>query len=410
MADSYVCSGAIMQCTMGDQPAQLTVLPSRTVLLCGKPMANISDHVTKVNLAPFGRCRSLGFPATAAATAAHLGKLTPMPCMHNTPDPWIPGKSDYFVKGQPALLKSCKCICKWGGVISIVSNGQVGEGVQYVPVIPKDNFPHPQKFISDNKPKQKKSEVSNVDTSVQQNNIKKQTLLDELILEDAYWEKDGMKIRFIPYQMEVSLKLIFSYKYHDNKHNRSKAKFNLKFDIPDTKYEEKNQGLIVTGIQLHRLIEKDNKSKEGKTSPLYYCIIPNFSSDLAHVRKTSLKDEPIDNLILHDVYWEKDGMKIRFIPYQMELDTPLILVFSFEYDNFIYSREKAEFRLSFDIPDTIYSQENSEFIITGSYLLEHDNRLKDENGEELTDKDGRFYYCCEIEHFSSDLTNAKLKE
>ena len=393
---------------MGDQPAQLTVLPSRTVFLCGKPMANISDHVTKVNLAPFGKCSSLGFPATRAATAAHLGKLTPMPCMHNTPDPWIPGKSDYFVKGHPALLKSCKCICKWGGVISIVSNGQVGEGVQYVPVIPKDNFPHPQQFISDNKPEQKISEVSNVKSSVQQNN--NQTLLDELILEDVFWEKEGMKIRFIPYQMEVSLKLIFSYKYHDNKHNRSKAKFNLKFDIPDTKYEGNDQGLVISGIQLHRLIEKNRKSKEEQSSPLYYYTIPKFSTDLASVRRTLLQKELVDNLILHDVYWEKDGMKIRFLPYQMELDTPLILIFSFEHDDFIHNREKAVFKLTFDIPDTLYSKKDSEFIITGNYLLEHDNRLKNENGEEVIDKDGRFYYCCEIEHFSSDLTNAKLKE
>lgn len=124
MADSYVCSGAIMQCTMGEQPAQLTVLPSRTVFLCGKPMANISDHVSMVNLAPFGRCRSLGFPPTAEATTAHLGKLTPMPCVHNTPEPWMPGKTDYVVQHQPALLKSCKCICKWGGVISLITDGQ----------------------------------------------------------------------------------------------------------------------------------------------------------------------------------------------------------------------------------------------------------------------------------------------
>lgn len=132
MADSYVCSGATMRCTMGEKPAKLTVLPTRTVFLCGQPMANISDHKSMVNLAPFGRCRSLGYPATAAATAAHHGHLTPMPCVHNTPVPWMPGKSDYIVKGQPALLKSCKCQCMWGGTISLTTDGQAGEGTQYV--------------------------------------------------------------------------------------------------------------------------------------------------------------------------------------------------------------------------------------------------------------------------------------
>lgn len=132
MPDSYVCSGAMMRCTMGTSPAQLTVLPSRTVFLCGQPMANISDHKSMVNLAPFGLCRSLGFPATASATAAHHGVLTPMPCVHNTPAPWMPGKTDYFIQNQPALLKTCKCTCMWGGVISLVTDGQVGEGTQYV--------------------------------------------------------------------------------------------------------------------------------------------------------------------------------------------------------------------------------------------------------------------------------------
>ena len=132
MADSYVCSGAMMRCTMGSSPAKLTVLPSRTVFLAGQPMANISDHKSMVNLAPFGVCRSLGFPPTASATAAAHGHLTPMPCMHNTPAPWMGGKMDYIVKDNPALLQSCKCQCMWGGTISLINNGQVGEGAEGV--------------------------------------------------------------------------------------------------------------------------------------------------------------------------------------------------------------------------------------------------------------------------------------
>ena len=140
MADSYVCSGATMKCTMGTSTAKLTVLPIRTVFLTGQPMANISDHLTMVNLAPFGRCRSLGFPATAAATAAHRGHLTPMPCMHNTPFPWMGGKMDYIVKGDPALLKSCTCQCMWGGTISLITDGQVREGTQWVQKKPAEKW------------------------------------------------------------------------------------------------------------------------------------------------------------------------------------------------------------------------------------------------------------------------------
>ena len=124
MADSYVCSGATMRCTMGTSQARLTVLPTRTVFLTGKPQANISDHLSFVNLGAFGRCRSLGYPATASATAAAHGHLTPMPCAHNTPFPWMGGKNDYIIKGDPALLKSSTCQCMWGGTISITDDGQ----------------------------------------------------------------------------------------------------------------------------------------------------------------------------------------------------------------------------------------------------------------------------------------------
>ena len=122
--DSYVCSGATMRCTMGTSKAKLTVLPTRTVYLTGQPMANISDHLSMINLAPFGNCRSMGFPATAAATAANYGTLTPQPCMHNTPFPWMSGKNDYIINGDPALLKSSTCQCMWGGTISITDDGQ----------------------------------------------------------------------------------------------------------------------------------------------------------------------------------------------------------------------------------------------------------------------------------------------
>lgn len=144
MADSYVCSGATMKCSMGTGQARLTVLPIRTVFLTGQPMANISDHLSMVNLAPFGRCRSLGFPATASATAANHGVLTPMPCMHNTPFPWMGGKNDYIIKGDPALLKSSTCQCMWGGAISLVTDGQVGEGTQWVSKSPQEEFKEDQ--------------------------------------------------------------------------------------------------------------------------------------------------------------------------------------------------------------------------------------------------------------------------
>lgn len=121
---TYVTSTATLRCPYGDRLSSLTVYPDRTASLSKTPEANISDHISNYNIAPFGKCRSLAFPATAAATAAAHGRLTPMPCIPNTPVPWIGGKPDYLIKGQPALLKSCTCPCMWGGTISIVDDGQ----------------------------------------------------------------------------------------------------------------------------------------------------------------------------------------------------------------------------------------------------------------------------------------------
>lgn len=122
--DSYVCSGATMKCSFGDKNAKLTVYPDRTVFLTGQPMANITDHTSLYNVAPFGKCHTTGYPSTAAATAAAHGKLTPMPCVPGTVSNWIKGKDDYIIKGDPALLKSSYCKCCYGGVITIVDDGQ----------------------------------------------------------------------------------------------------------------------------------------------------------------------------------------------------------------------------------------------------------------------------------------------
>lgn len=207
MTDSYVCSGATMRCSMGTSQAKLTVLPSRTVFLTGQPMANISDHLSMINLAPFGRCRSLGFPATASATAANHGTLTPMPCMHNTPFPWMEGKNDYIVKGDPALLKSSTCQCLWGGTISIVDDGQHGEGTQWVQKKGKTDYNFVDFEFGENNSILPNTETQSTETTI----IKKASLID--IGKTAVWiqllsqeQKSALKdvMRFIPGKTDIN--------------------------------------------------------------------------------------------------------------------------------------------------------------------------------------------------------------
>src|SRR5215469_11901648 len=119
-----VCMGGMMHCSFGAAPSSLVVLPKNQVFTNQMPDANIMDHVPMVNIMPFGMCSSIANPTVAAATAAALGVLTPMPCMPATPSPWVPGGATVMIGGMPVLDNTCKLMCLWAGVIQIVCPGQ----------------------------------------------------------------------------------------------------------------------------------------------------------------------------------------------------------------------------------------------------------------------------------------------
>lgn len=118
-----VAGGAMLMCSFGMAPGQFMVLP-KNMVLNKMPLANIMDNIPMVNILPFGMCSSPANPMVAAATAAALGVLTPMPCIPVTTAPWIPGSPTVLIKNMPALNNSCKLMCNWGGVIQITNPGQ----------------------------------------------------------------------------------------------------------------------------------------------------------------------------------------------------------------------------------------------------------------------------------------------
>lgn len=120
-----VVAGALLQCSFGAAPSSLVVLPANRTMAAGPPAANIMDFAPIVNIPPFATCMSMANPMVAAATAAALGVLTPMPCMPVTVGPWIVGAPTVLLGGMPTLNNSSKCMCAWGGVISINFAGQV---------------------------------------------------------------------------------------------------------------------------------------------------------------------------------------------------------------------------------------------------------------------------------------------
>ena len=120
-----VVAGAVLQCSFGVTPSTLIVIPKGPPVMDGGPLAaTIMDYAPFANILPFGLCRSPANPVVAAATAAALGVLTPMPCVPLIPAPWTPGSPTVSIYNFPALNNSSKCFCTWGGVISVTSPGQ----------------------------------------------------------------------------------------------------------------------------------------------------------------------------------------------------------------------------------------------------------------------------------------------
>lgn len=125
----HVCSGATLQCSLGLAPSTLVVLPTNQMLTGFMPAANILDNKPMVNIMPFGLCTSPANPTVAAATAAAMGVLTPMPCIPATVAPWAPGAATVILANMPALDDTSKLMCSYGGVISVIYAGQATEQI-----------------------------------------------------------------------------------------------------------------------------------------------------------------------------------------------------------------------------------------------------------------------------------------
>jgi hypothetical protein len=119
-----VCMGAMMQCSFGMAPSSLVVLPLNMTYTNQVPDANIMDHIPMVNIMPFGACMSPANPVVAAATAAALGVLTPMPCIPATPAPWVTGAPTVLLGNFPTLDNVSQLMCIWGGVIQFSTPGE----------------------------------------------------------------------------------------------------------------------------------------------------------------------------------------------------------------------------------------------------------------------------------------------
>ena len=121
---NLVVSGAMITCTFGIAPSALVTIPKGPPVMAGGPPAGtIMDFAPFANVPNFGMCTTPSNPAVAAIIASSLGTVQQGPCVPVT-TPWVPGSATVLINNFPALNDSSKCMCSWGGSISVTFAGQ----------------------------------------------------------------------------------------------------------------------------------------------------------------------------------------------------------------------------------------------------------------------------------------------
>ena len=118
-----VVHGAKLNCSQGMAPSSLTILPVGPAVADEQPAATVADMKPMLNIAPFGMCQTQANPEVAAATAAAMGALTPMPCVPVISAPWSPGAAVAAIDGVKVLTDDSTCSCAWTGSVSITDPG-----------------------------------------------------------------------------------------------------------------------------------------------------------------------------------------------------------------------------------------------------------------------------------------------
>lgn len=114
-----IVQGTLLKCGFGNAPAPIVTLPDAKVNAM-LPVAVKSDYIPFLNILPFGMCSNPANPMVAAATAAALGALTPMPCIPCTVQEWTGACSKVKVHGKEAINMDSKLNCLYGGSIQAV--------------------------------------------------------------------------------------------------------------------------------------------------------------------------------------------------------------------------------------------------------------------------------------------------
>lgn len=149
----YVVYGMKAKCSQGTMENYLTTDVGHGVVYQGQPLLNANDHTPQVNLTHFGDCharaifeqakdqfnekyKSDGDDGFFEKTGKMIAKTVVntvisvkeyfgiRKCELDTPIPWEYVNSTHRIDGAPALTAESLCTCRYGGIISVVIEGE----------------------------------------------------------------------------------------------------------------------------------------------------------------------------------------------------------------------------------------------------------------------------------------------
>ncbi len=102
-----------IKCSYGSAAVPF-IVKNPSYMVGATPGGTIGDAIPFTNIPTFGQCRCMDNPENAAYAATKVYA----PCVPMT-ESWIPDVPTITVGGLPILDKATKCMCDWGGEITV---------------------------------------------------------------------------------------------------------------------------------------------------------------------------------------------------------------------------------------------------------------------------------------------------
>ncbi len=126
----YVVRGASMRCTKGTHKRKINLPLGHGAYVNGGPMMNIMDKIAGVNIKYFGICTDGCEDGEDIYLMSEEDEKKQLPpgkkcCVKILDDSiWVNAKENTLVEGQPAITINSFIVCKYGGIIHFVTDGQ----------------------------------------------------------------------------------------------------------------------------------------------------------------------------------------------------------------------------------------------------------------------------------------------